>query len=196
MPPKTRFTKDAVVNAAFKIVRKNGMEALSAQSIARELKSSIAPIYTQTKSMNKLKEEVVHKIFRLFVNYQTKTWTEETYLNLGLGYVFFALKEKHFFSCINDKRYKKTYQKYAADFYKHQLEKLNSSPVFSALPKKQRHRIMMKGIILSHGIAALIVNSNLDYFNKMKNDKKEVRNLLVSLLSEELKNVKQFIKLN
>jgi hypothetical protein len=190
MPPKTRFTKEDVVNAAFKIVRKKGMGALSAQSIARELKSSIAPIYTQTKSMTKLQDEVVHKIFRLFVNYQTKTWTEEIYLNLGLGYVFFALKEKHFFSCINDKRYKKIYQKYAADFYRLQLEKLNSSSLFSTLSKNQKHRIMMKGIILSHGIAALIVNSNLDYFNKMKNDKKKVMNLLGSLLSEELKNVK------
>jgi hypothetical protein len=45
---------------------------------------------------------------------------------------------------------------------------------------------MTKGIILSHGIADLIINSNLEVFNKLKADRGKVTQLLVKLLSQEM----------
>jgi hypothetical protein len=186
MPPKTRFTKDIVVNAAFKIVRKNGMDSLSAQSIARELNSSIAPIYSQVKSMEKLKEEVVHKIFLFCIDYQTKQRTDNILFDLGIGYVMFALNEKHLFRCINDKKYRQLYRKYAREFYRIQLQRLNNYAPFASLPQEQKHKIMTKGITLMHGTADLIINSNIEYFNNLKSDKKKVVSLLSNFISEEL----------
>ncbi len=37
MPPTVRFTRDAVLHAACQLMRREGMEALNARAIAKEL---------------------------------------------------------------------------------------------------------------------------------------------------------------
>ena len=46
MPPKPKFTKEDIVEAAFNIVREQGWEALTQRSIAQKLNASIGPIYS------------------------------------------------------------------------------------------------------------------------------------------------------
>jgi|GEM_PF-5552282 len=45
MPPKTRFRKEEIVDAAFAIAREKGFEEISARNVAKRLGSSVAPIY-------------------------------------------------------------------------------------------------------------------------------------------------------
>ena len=61
MPPKIRFCDKNIIDAAFIVLRKNGWDAVSARTIAGELKSSTTPIYTYLKSMKTLEERLVEK---------------------------------------------------------------------------------------------------------------------------------------
>ncbi len=61
MPPKNRFAEDDIINAAFRVVRQNGMETLSFRMVAKELSSSTMPVYTFIKSEKNLEEEVIKK---------------------------------------------------------------------------------------------------------------------------------------
>lgn len=45
MPPKAKFTKEQIVNAALDIIRENGTSELTARALGKRLGSSPAPFY-------------------------------------------------------------------------------------------------------------------------------------------------------
>ena len=51
MPPKPKFTKDEIINAAFEIVRTRGEHALTAREVGKYLKTSSSPIFTVFNDM-------------------------------------------------------------------------------------------------------------------------------------------------
>ena len=58
MPPKVKFQKEEIVEAAVDVVRRGGIEALTAREIAAALGVSTRPIFTWFRTMNELKAEV------------------------------------------------------------------------------------------------------------------------------------------
>ncbi len=62
MPPKTRYTPETVLEAALQVVRLEGLAALSARSVAKELGSSTAPVSTTFENMQALNDAVVATI--------------------------------------------------------------------------------------------------------------------------------------
>ena len=58
MPPKAKFTKDEIVNAALDVVRKRGAGALTTRDIARELGVSTRPIFTYFNTMDEVRAAV------------------------------------------------------------------------------------------------------------------------------------------
>lgn len=102
MPPKQTITKDMIVDAAFKIVRKNGIAALSARNIAKTLSCSTQPVYSSFKNMEMLEKEVI-QMAASFVeeNYlANKTQQDHNFKRIGLGYIAMAKKEKHLFDLL------------------------------------------------------------------------------------------------
>ncbi len=69
MPADTKISREDIIDAAFEIVRKGGWAQLSARSIAKRLKSSTMPIYSQFKTMEMLEDEVVKKAVTLQAEY-------------------------------------------------------------------------------------------------------------------------------
>lgn len=49
--PKQRITKEMVVNAAFEIARKSGMEQVMVKNIADKIGCSVQPIYSYCKKI-------------------------------------------------------------------------------------------------------------------------------------------------
>ena len=45
MPPKFKFTRDEITNAALNVTRKNGISGLTARALAAELGCSVKPIF-------------------------------------------------------------------------------------------------------------------------------------------------------
>ncbi len=62
MPPKTRYTRETVLEAALQVVRIEGLAALSARSVAKELGSSTAPVSSCFENMQALSDAVVAAI--------------------------------------------------------------------------------------------------------------------------------------
>ena len=62
MPPTVQFTREEVIDAAFEIVRHQGLEKLSARLVAGALKSSTTPIYSLFGSTEALEIDVLKKI--------------------------------------------------------------------------------------------------------------------------------------
>ena len=62
MPPKTKYTPEAVLAAALQVVRTQGLTGVSARSVAKELGSSTAPVSTAFDNMQALSDAAVKAI--------------------------------------------------------------------------------------------------------------------------------------
>lgn len=98
MPPKAKFTREEIVNAAFEIVRKEGFEALTARALGAALHSSPRPIFTVFRSMEEVQAEVMKKARRLYESYEDRGMSgENAFKGSGTGYIKFASEEPKLF---------------------------------------------------------------------------------------------------
>lgn len=58
MPPKPKFTKEEVVEAALRLISEKGTDALTARELGERLGSSARPIFTTFRNMEELMGEV------------------------------------------------------------------------------------------------------------------------------------------
>ena len=59
MPPRAKFTKEQIVNAALDIIRENGTSELTARALGKRLGSSACPIFTVFDNMEEVLTETV-----------------------------------------------------------------------------------------------------------------------------------------
>ncbi len=158
MPPKQRFSPQDIIEAAFRVVRKQGWNGFSARTIANELKSSTRPIYDYFKSMESIEAEVVKKALAYFVEFINRDRTGDKWLDQALGYVLFAGEEKHLFRCINDEKHTPFQRQFARHHWVELGEKLSEDERFQDLPNEIKHKIRVARWMLVHGLAYLVSN--------------------------------------
>ncbi len=156
MARRKRFTINDIFEAAFKIVRKKGIEHMTARAIAQELKSSTMPIYTCVNSMREVEESVVKRAWKILQDYQSRTWSGDPYIDMGLGYVLFSKEEKYLFKCIHDESYEEINTRYSEKNFEISLKKLDNNPLFENLSAENAEKILFHGFLFSHGFASLL----------------------------------------
>ena len=62
MARKCAYTKEMILEAAIKLFKKEGSEAITAKNIAKELNCSVAPIYSVYLSLDDLKKDLAFEI--------------------------------------------------------------------------------------------------------------------------------------
>lgn len=102
MPPMIRYTSDAVLSAAFDLVRRSGLSALNARAVAQELGSSTQPIFRLFSGMDELRTGVLQMAKEFIANYIRQALKDSTtpYLTLGMTYVRFARDESELFKAL------------------------------------------------------------------------------------------------
>lgn len=90
MPPKNKFTKEQIIETAFKIAKEEGIDSITIRKIADNLGSSIAPIYVNFKDVEELKEAVISKIYEIGNSILQEQNTGDVFLNIGIASVKFA----------------------------------------------------------------------------------------------------------
>lgn len=156
MPPKQRFTPEDVIEAAYRVVRKQGWEGFSARTIAKELNSSTRPIYDYFSSMENIEAEVVKKALATFVEFLSRERTGDMWLDHAIGYVRFAATEKHLFRCINDEKHTPFQKQFAKKHWAELGAKLAEDERFKEMPAEARNKVRITRWILIHGLSCLI----------------------------------------
>lgn len=170
MPPKSKYTIDDIVDAAFSVARREGMEKLTARTIAAELHASTMPIYSCGKSMAEIEVEVVKKAWEVLQEYQDKPRSHDTYLDLGLGYVLFAKGERHLFRCVHSDKYSELNTLLGDQNLQKSLERLADYPLFAGVPEGIKEKILIQGWIYSHGFADLMLNSLAERMQELETE--------------------------
>ena len=88
MPPKPKFTKDEMVQAALELVARRGTEALTARELGAALGSSARPIFTVFRSMDELQQAVREAAMRRFEQFDLPLFKR-----VGMRMVLFSARE-------------------------------------------------------------------------------------------------------
>lgn len=97
MPKKLIFSKEKIIDTSFQYFKNEGIDFITARNIAKILNCSTVPIYSSIGSMDILKDELIDKAKKLFIDYITTTRTGIKFLDIGMGIVIFAREEPKLF---------------------------------------------------------------------------------------------------
>lgn len=101
MPPKAKFSKEEIVEAALNITRVHGIDAVSAREVAAVLNSSARPIFTYFESMEDLKYEVKRRARELHDDYIKRGLLNEIpFMGVGQEYLRFANEEPELYKLL------------------------------------------------------------------------------------------------
>lgn len=102
MPPTVRFTRDAVLHAACQLMRREGMEALNARSIAKELGGSTQPIFRLFTNMEDLHRELILYVARQFQAHaeEDMAQSDSPYIQLCTTYLLYGRDEPELFKLL------------------------------------------------------------------------------------------------
>ncbi|MCR5671660.1 MAG: WHG domain-containing protein [Butyrivibrio sp.] len=99
MSRKATITQKEIVNAAFKITRKEGFEQITSRKLAAMAGCSTQPIFRIYENMDALKKDVYDKAAEYYQDYYNEfSKTHDVpFVDLGLAYIGFAQKYPHLF---------------------------------------------------------------------------------------------------
>jgi methyltransferase (TIGR00027 family) len=153
MPPKFKFTRQEIIDTAFALVRKKGWDALSTRAVAACLGTSARPIYSFFASMDELDEALVKKGVDLLYGCMTQKFTNDPWHDHGIGYVRFAMTEKHLFTGMTDGRRVGWFKKYGDIIWENLTRSLKNYPPFQNLSQEEIYQIQLTRWLFAHGLA-------------------------------------------
>ena len=187
MPPKAKFTKDEIIEAALAIVREEGFGALTARALGERLGSSARPIFTVFKSMDEVCVAVVDAAKALYKEYVMRG-LENTpaFKGVGTQYILFAINEPKLFQLLFMKEHSVvprlgTVLPEIDDNYNEIL--LSVKDGYGLTPQKAE-RLYRHLWIYTHGIAALCATKMCCFSGE------EISGMMTEVFVGLLKNIK------
>lgn len=161
MAPTPKYTRDEILNIAFKMVRENGYASLTARDLGAKLGTSARPIFTAFKGMEELKKEIIFKANTLFEKYKKDEIESQKYPEYkacGMAYIRFAKEEKNLFKLLfmRDRSEETGIEDVSISNEVALIEKNLSLSTDSAID------FHIKMWILMHGFATVLATSYLD----------------------------------
>jgi AcrR family transcriptional regulator len=160
MPPKTQFTKEQIIEAAFEIARSEGLEAITIRKVAQKLGSSIAPIYVNFQHVDELVQAVVYKTFAIGQQLLAEQDTGDPFLDLGVASLRFAREYSQLFRdlVLKTNRFMSNYDQEIGPML---IEHMKNDPNLSGFSDEELKQILLKMRIFQLGLSVMIANGLL-----------------------------------
>lgn len=100
MPPKVKYTREEILQAAVNLTRERGFEAVTARDVGARLGTSAKPVYTAFAGMNELKAAVIEEAGTRFDAFRLRELADgkyPAYKCIGMAYIRFAKEERNLF---------------------------------------------------------------------------------------------------
>jgi len=165
-PPKSRITRQMILDASLQTVREEGIQALNVRSIAARLHCSTQPIMYHFSTMQDLKNEIYTIANERHMNYIMNV-DLETHPNpcvaIGKNYIQFAVEEPHLF------RFLFQSDRFVNNRLRYVLDNDILTPAFVNMAEKaglsaEEARVAYASTFFAlHGAASLMANNSLNY---------------------------------
>ena len=188
MPPKAKFTKEEIVDAAFEIVRSEGFEALTARSLGAKLNSSPRPVFTVFRSMEEVQAEVMKRGRRLYESYEDADMNgANAFKGSGTGYIRFAADEPKLFHLLFMKEIQEVPNpEKVLQVIDRYYEKIVSAVEREyGFDRKTAERLYLHMWLYSHGIAVAIATKICTF------TKEEISNMLTDVCTGMIAKIKR-----
>ena len=156
MPPKAKVSRQDVASAAFELVRREGMTALTARRLAQELGCSTQPVYRAYGSMDELRGAVMARAEEVALGFLVpRQGDPQGFFQVGLGSLKFAQQEPHLYKLVtlSGEALKDLQQgKPPPEFV---LQQMRSQPDLAGLSDEQLTRIHALMWFFSQGLSSL-----------------------------------------
>lgn len=166
MPPKVKFTKEQILEAAFSIANAEGFDAITIRKVADMLGASIAPIYVNFKNLDELKYALADMIIELITQIVLSVKTHDPFLDIGAGNIRLALEYTQLF---RDFHFNPNCKKYFRQDETHQykmIEKMSGSQKLKGLSQQEMMYILQ---IMAH-VTYGVIFDHLQGTNRMSYD--------------------------
>lgn len=156
MSPRTiAFTKEAVVAAGLRCVRTAGLAGLTARAVARELGTSVGPIYRACGSMDALEQAVLEQAVAILRDYTRRAYTPMPFRNVGVGMGVFAREEPQLYQTLFVERHHSPIV--IETFAREIAGVLAADSTLGTLPPERRDILLQDLWVYAHGLAMSIV---------------------------------------
>ena len=162
MPPKTKVTKERIVDAALNIVRTDGPDAINARTVAAALDCSTQTIFSNFASMEELRLAVVKKAYDCYLSYVQQGATSGEYPPYkanGMAYIRFAKEEKALFRLLYMRDRSNTSDNWEDEYFNSMASFVQSYTGLSEADASLFHLEMWAYV---HGIATMFATGFLD----------------------------------
>ncbi|MFO7848449.1 MAG: TetR/AcrR family transcriptional regulator [Spirochaetia bacterium] len=181
MPPRNKFTKTEIIDAAFEIAEKEGFDGITARAVAEKLGSSVAPIYVNFETIDTLIAAVIERIQELSVEILRRQSGNTLFENIGRASLAFASEYPLLFRELVLKP--NPYMRSFDETHEQLVEALQTDGEMASLEYKERKRLLLKMQIFQTGLQVMIANDQLP----ANMDRTEAEELLIET-GEELLN--------
>ena len=168
MPPKTRITKDMIIQAAIEVVKQSGYESINARTVSAQLHCSTQPVMYHFSTIDAMKRAAYARTDQLHTEYMMTVSPErDPVLGIGLNYIRFAVEEPQLFRFLFQSGYAEE---------RNLLEMVDSEelvPVLAALGEgtglsgQQTREVFVTVALFAHGYASIIANNHLEFDEKL-----------------------------
>lgn len=188
MANTTKITKEMILDTAFSIARREGLNSISNRRIAKELNSSIRPIYYQFKNTEELKLELGKKIDTYFYDYllNNKLGNMPLYKQIGINYIRFSRDEKKLFKILFMSDNKLLPSDFILDTDYMKIKDIIK--ISTNLSDKDIKSFHLKMWLFTHGIATLSANDIVLFTDKQISDLLSYEFQALMLLEEKPDN--------
>ena len=159
MPPKTKFDKEVIINAALAIAKEEGFSGITARSVADRLQSSVAPIYVNFATIDDLVDAVVERVFSISEEFLTKQKGKSMFENIGKASLDFAREYPVLFRelSINPNPYMASYETMENTM----LEAMAEDETMRGWSLEERRRLLLKMRVFQMGLSAMVANGHV-----------------------------------
>ena len=162
MPPKCRFTREEIIQAALDLTAEKGVGALTARGLAQRLGSSAKPIFGLFANMEEVQQEVVKTAnlrYQEYLRQDMSAGRYPPYKASGMAYIRFAREQKELFKLLfmRDRTHE---EKAAGDELEALLGLIQKN---MGLRRDDAYRFHLEMWIYVHGIATMIATAYLEW---------------------------------
>lgn len=163
MPPKAKFKKEEIVEAAFAMVREKGPDALTARALGEALGSSARPVFTVFRSMEEVEEAALARANEFYEDYTRKAMKNPAYpayKNSGMAYIRFGGEEPELFQWLFMRNRQEEKQDEENVFFDEIVALIAKE---SGMPLEKARLFHTEMWIFVHGAAAMAATSYMNW---------------------------------
>ena len=101
MPPKPKFTKEELIQAALELTREGGLESVVARNLGKKLDTAASTIFTHFDSVEDIRRAVMEKARELYNGYVEEGLSMVPPMKgFGVQYIRFAMEEPNLYAAL------------------------------------------------------------------------------------------------